>query len=149
VNEANSAQIGSMDASGNLAVNGSLTYATSNATASDRRLKRNIRKFEPRPLHRSVRFVSYTLKSNGWHGLGAVAQEMQTVAPEHVTTLQQDGKDYLGLDYTRAAYEQAMWSGQEIDRLAAKIAKLERKLARASIQPRQRGLLRLLLEAIW
>jgi hypothetical protein len=42
-----------------------------------------------------------------------------------------------------------MWAGQEIDRLSAKIEKLERKLARASIQPRQRGLLRLLLEAIW
>jgi hypothetical protein len=66
-----------------------------------------------------------------------------------VTTFQQEGKDYLGLDYTRAAYEQAMWAGREIDRLAAKIAKLERKLARASIHPRQRGLLRLLLEAIW
>lgn len=126
-----------------------LTCTTFNATSSDRRLKRNIREFKARPLHRSTRFVSYTLKANGWNGLGAIAQEVRKVAPEHVGEFEQDGKKYLSLNYAGMAYEQAMWAGHEIDRLTKRIDSLERKLARASIQPRRRGLLRLLLEAIW
>lgn len=128
---------------------GALTCATMNATSSDRRLKRDIKKFAPRPLHRSVPFVSYTLKENGWHGLGSIAQAMQKSAPEHVGEFDWHGKTRLSLNYAGAAYEQAMWTGQEIDRLTKRIDSLERKLARASIHPRQRGLLRLLLEAIW
>jgi hypothetical protein len=130
-------------------VSGSLTCTTLNATASDRRLKRNIRKFAARPLHRSVPFVSYTLKESGWQGLGSIAQKMQKTAPEHVGEFDWHGKTRLSLNYAGAAYEQSMWAGQEIDRLTKRIDSLERKLARASIQPRQRGLLRLLLEAIW
>jgi hypothetical protein len=128
---------------------GMVTCGTFNATSSDRRLKRNIRKFKPRPLHRTVPFVSYVLKENGWNGLGATAQSMQKTAPEHVGEFDWHGKTRLSLNYAGAAYEQAMWAGQEIDRLTKRIDSLERKLARASIHPRQRGLLRLLLEAIW
>src|SRR6185312_3492748 len=69
---------------GAVTCNGSITCTTMNATSSDRRLKRHIRKFKARPLHRSARFVSYTMKANGWHGLGSIAQDVQTVAPEHV-----------------------------------------------------------------
>ncbi|HJR11533.1 MAG TPA: tail fiber domain-containing protein [Rhodanobacteraceae bacterium] len=126
-----------------------LTCTTFNATSSDRRLKRNIRKFKARPLHRSVPFVSYTLKSNGWHGLGSVAQEVQKIAPEHVGEFDQGGKQYLSLNYAGMAYEQAIWAGQEIDRLTKRIAKLERALDRAKIEPRKRGFARRLLEAIW
>lgn len=128
---------------------GVFTCATMNATSSDRRLKRNIRKFKARPLHRSVPFVSYVLKESGWQGLGSTAQKMQETAPEHVGEFDWHGKTRLSLNYAGAAYEQAMWDGHEIDRLTKRIDSLERKLARASIQPRQRGLLRLLLEAIW
>lgn len=149
INSANTAVISSLDDSGNGAFSGSLTCATFNATASDRRLKRNVRKFKARPLHRTVPFVSYVLKESGWQGLGSIAQNVQKVAPEHVGEFEQDGKKYLSLNYAGMAYEQAMWAGHEIDRLTKRIDSLERKLARASIQPRQRGLLRLLLEAIW
>jgi hypothetical protein len=129
--------------------NGAFTALSANFTGSDRRLKRNIRKFKARPLHRTVPFVSYVLKENGWNGLGATAQSMQRTAPEHVGEFDWHGKTRLSLNYAGAAYEQAMWAGQEIDRLTKRIDSLERKLARASIHPRQRGLLRLLLEAIW
>jgi hypothetical protein len=74
---------------------------------------------------------------------------MQETAPEHVGEFDWHGKTRLSVNYAGAAYEQAMWAGHEIDRLTKRIDSLERKLARASIQPRQRGLLRLLLEAIW
>jgi len=132
-----------------LSVNGALTCTTFNATSSDRRLKRNIRKFKARPLHRSVSLVSYTLKESGWHGLGSVAQQMQQTAPEHVGEFDWHGKKRLSLNYAGAAYEQAIWAGQEIDRLTKRTAKLERALAKAKIEPRKRGFARRLLESIW
>jgi len=130
-------------------VSGLLTCTTFNATASDRRLKRNIRKFKARPLHRTVPFVSYVLKENGWHGLGSIAQRMRKTAPEHVGEFDWNGKTRLSLNYAGAAYEQAMWAGREIDLLTKRIDSLERKLARASIHPRRRSFVRRLLEAIW
>lgn len=128
---------------------GAVTCTTMNATSSDRRLKRNIRKFKPRPLHRCVPLVTYTLKENGWHGLGSIAQAMQKTAPEHVGEFDWHGKKRLSLNYAGAAYEQAMWAGHEIDRLSKHVAKLEQALARAKIEPRKRGFVRRLLEAIW
>jgi hypothetical protein len=127
----------------------SITATTANFTSSDRRLKRNIRKIAPRPLHRSVRFVGYTLKESGWYGLGSIAQNAKRYAPEHVGTFDKDGKTYYSLNYAGMAYEQAMWAGQEVDRLTKRIAKLERALDRAKIEPRKRGLVRRLLEKIW
>ena len=134
---------------GNVTVNGQFVCTTFNAVSSDRRLKRNIRKFKARPLHRATRFVSYTLKANGWNGLGAIAQEVRKVAPEHVGEFEQDGKKYLSLNYSGMAYEQATWAAQEVDRMTLRLAKLERDLARAKIAPRKRGFVRRLLEAIW
>jgi len=147
-----SGTIGSLfqvDTSGNGSVTGSWTCATFNATSSDRRLKRNIRKVAPRPLHRNVQFVGYTLKESGWYGLGSIAQNAKRYAPEHVGTFDKDGKTYYSLNYAGMAYEQAMWAGQEVDRLIKRIAKLERALDRAKIEPRKRGLVRRLLEKIW
>jgi hypothetical protein len=127
----------------------SITATTANFTSSDRRLKRNIRKAAPRPLHRSVKFVSYTLKESGWYGLGSIAQNAKRYAPEHIGTFDRDGKTYLSLNYAGMAYEQAMWAGQEVDRLTKRTAKLERALERTKIEPRKRGFVRRLLEAIW
>lgn len=138
-----------VDSTGSMTVSGSLTAVSANFTGSDRRLKRDIRKIAPRPLHRSVKFVGYTLKESGWYGLGATAQNAKRYAPEHVGTFQKDGKTYYSLNYAGMAYEQAVWDGQEIDRLTKRIAKLERALDRAKIEPRKRGFVRRLLEAIW
>ena len=123
---------------------GALTCTTFNASSSDRRLKRNIRKFKARPLHRLVPLVSYTLKSNGWSGIGSIAQKVQGVAPEHVGTFDQNGKTYLSLNYAGMAYEESIWAGLEIDRLAKRIVKLER-----SRLPKKPGFLRRLMAAIW
>lgn len=132
-----------------LSVNGALTATTANFTSSDRRLKKGIRKVAPRPLHRNVRFVSYMMKDSGWCGLGSIAQNARRYAPEHVGTFDRDGKTYLSLNYAGMAYEQAMWAGQEVDRLTKRLAKLERALDRARIEPRKRGFVRRVLEAIW
>lgn len=130
--------------SGSLTTSGSFTCTTFNASSSDRRLKRNIRKFKARPLHRSVPFISYVLRENGWYGLGSVAQSMRKTAPEYVGEFDWHGKTRLSLNYAGAAYEQAMWAGQEIDRLAKRIAKLER-----SRLPRKAGFLKSLWEKVW
>jgi len=136
-----SAPGGTMTTVASIDSSGGFTCTTMNATSSDRRLKRNIRKFAPRPLHRSVPFVSYVLKENGWHGLGSIAQRMQNTAPEHVGEFDWHGKKRLSLNYAGAAYEQAMWAGRELDRqakliekqaklitkLEARLAKLERR----------------------
>lgn len=129
--------VATLDGSGNFATNGGVTCTTMNATSSDRRLKRDIKNIEPRPLHRSVPFVSYVLKESGWHGLGSIAQRMQKTAPEHVGEFDWHGKKRLGLNYAGAAYEESMWAGRELDRQAkliekqAKlIAKLEARLAK-------------------
>lgn len=109
---------------------GAITCATFNATSSDRRLKRDVRKVDPRPLHRSVGFVSYVLKENGWHGLGSIAQVMQTSAPEHVGEFSWHGMTRLNVNYAGAAYEQAMWAGRELDRQALLIEKQAKIIAK-------------------
>lgn len=136
-------------ANGNTTVAGSLTYTTSNATGSDRRLKRDIKRLDARPLHRKIAYVEFTRIADDSYGRGAIAQAVKRHAPEYVTTFQFKGKSRYALDYQSMAYEQAMWAGAEIDRMAARLAKLERDLARAKIKPRERGLVRRLLERVW
>lgn len=137
INDAYTSAIMTLDDVGNGTFTGSLTCATWNATGSDRRLKRNIRKVEPRPLHRSVPFVSYDLKIDGSHGRGAIAQAVQKVAPDYVGTFKVGRATRLSIDKQSMAYEQAIWAGHELDRQAklierqAKlIAKLEARLAK-------------------
>lgn len=148
-NDAFTTNVLTLSDAGDLTINGSLTYTTSNATLSDSRLKRNIRKANLRPLHRHTKFVSYTLKDSGWHGLGSIAQNVKLHAPEYVGTFEKNGKTYLSLNYTGMAFEQSLWAGQEVDRLSLRLGKLERALKRAKIVPRKRGLVRRLLEAVW
>lgn len=118
-----------LDTNGNFAANGALTCTTMNATGSDRRLKRDIKKVDPRPLHRAVPFVRYVLKDNGWHGLGSIAQVMKKAAPEHVGEFDCHGKTRLSLNYAGAAYEQAMWAGLALDKALDRIKVLEKRLA--------------------
>lgn len=128
---------------------GAVTCTTMNATSSDRRLKRNIRKFHARPLHRELRMVSYELRADGTPGIGVIAQELQAIEPVYVGTFIKDCREYLSIDKASLAYEQAVWAAQEVDRLTARVAKLEQALERAKIEPRQRGFVRRVLESIW
>lgn len=130
-------------------ITGLLTCTTFNGTSSDRRLKRNIRKADPRPLHRSIPYVSFERIADGSRGRGAIAQKVQKFDPVYVGTFEIGGKKRLSIDQAGMAYEQAMWAGDEVDRLTQRVAKLERALDSAKIEPRKRGFCRRVLEAIW
>ena len=123
--------------SGGINVSGAVTCTTMNATGSDRRLKRNIRKADARPLHRAIPYVSFERRADGSHGRGAIAQAVQKFEPAYVGTFEVKGKQRLSLDYQSMAYEQAIWAGRELDRQAkliekqaGLIAKLEARLAK-------------------
>jgi hypothetical protein len=121
-----------INASGNITTAGVLTCNTFNAVASDRRLKTDIRRVDPRPLHRFIRFVSYTLKIDGSKGKGPLAQSVKKFDPAYVGEFETKGKKRnvkrLSIDKQSMAYEQAMWAGHEIDRQAKLIAKLLKRV---------------------
>lgn len=109
-------------------VSGALTATTMNATGSDRRLKRNIRRVDPRPLHRAIRYVSFDRKADGSHGRGAIAQDARNTAPEYVGDFDWHGEKRLNFDYAGAGYEQAVWASTELDKALDRIKKLEARL---------------------
>lgn len=124
-------------AASSIVANCGVTATTWNATASDRRLKRDIKKREPRPLHRKVPYVGYIWRANRKAGIGSIAQSLRKVAPEHVHEFKLGRATRLNIDYGAAAYEQSMWAGGELDRQAnliekqsKLIAKLEARLAK-------------------
>lgn len=135
LNDAVTVNLFAMDDNGNVTLNGGLTATTANFTASDLRLKQDVQAFEPRPLHRSLPFVGYTLTVDGSRGLGVIAQDLKRAEPLYTGTFEKDGQTYMSVDKASAAYEQAMWCGRELDRLAAKIE--------------GKGWLRRFLERLW
>lgn len=124
-----------------LAASGGVSCLTMNATGSDIRLKDDVKAFAPRPLHRLLAslpgthgaIVSYTHRVDHAYRIGPIAQDMERVEPAYMGTIeieegQVEGVDagtYKTVDKASAAYEQAMWAGQEIDRLLARIEALE------------------------
>ena len=71
------------------------------STYSSRRFKTNIQTL-PDALDKveRLRGVSYTLKANGKHEIGVIAEEVGAVVPE-VVTWEANGKDARSVDYTR------------------------------------------------
>ena len=120
---------------------GAVNCLTMNATASDIRLKDDVEPFAPRPLHRLLAelpdshgaVVSYTHRVDHARRVSVIAQDMDRVEPAYTGTIevkvgQVEGiaaGTYKTVDKASAAYEQAMWAGQEIDRLLARIEALE------------------------
>ncbi len=109
--------------SGSVTFTGGVT-ATGYNTASDETLKAGInRSAAPRDLS-SVPYATWShLRGTPVQGRGAIAQDMRGVAPEHVHEAP-DGT--LGIDYSLAAYEQAMFN-------RGRIAQLEARMARAGV----------------
>jgi hypothetical protein len=130
-----------LDKIGALTIVGAFSCLTFNATSSDIRLKDDVEPFAPRPLHRLLAelpdshgaVVSYTHRVDHAHRISMIAQDMERVEPAYVGTMEiQEGQvegiaagTYKTVDKSGAAYEQAMWAGQEIDRLLARIEALE------------------------
>jgi hypothetical protein len=133
------------DGSGNVALSGSINCLTINATGSDIRLKTDVQTVAARPLHRLLAalpdshgaLTSYVHRADKARRLGPIAQDMERVEPAYMGTIeltagQVEGVPagtYKTVDKTSAAYEQAMWAGQEIDRLHGIIDAMQARLA--------------------
>lgn len=107
----NASRLGSVDAAnfvrndqngnitGNLTVSGTVSAADLNST-SDRNLKDNIESIENgMDILKSIRGVSFNWKGNGNRAYGVIAQEIEEVIPEAVTTTEAGDKymNYLQL----------------------------------------------------
>jgi hypothetical protein len=122
-----------------------ISCLTINASSSDIRLKSGVEPAAPRPLHRLLAELpdthgalsTYIHKADHKRRLGPIAQDMERVEPAYMGTIdisegQVDGVEagtYKTVDKASAAYEQAMWSGQEIDRLHDIIGQLQERLS--------------------
>lgn len=96
--------------------NGTVT-ATNFTATSDKRLKKNVAKRNPRDLSSMLTFKWWKWRRDDAVGLGLVAQDVQAVAPEYVQT-SDDGK--LSIDKAGIALEAVM-------ALADRVRKLEGK----------------------
>jgi hypothetical protein len=138
---ASSAGQTTISATGAITASGAFSCLTFNATGSDIRLKNGVKLFAPRPLHRLLSalpdshgaIVSYIHRVDGAYRIGPIAQDMERVEPAYMGTIEiEEGQvegiaagTYKTVDKASAAYEEAMWAGQEIDRLLARIEALE------------------------
>jgi hypothetical protein len=105
---------------------GAFTAATGNFTSSDRRLKENIVPVDPRPLHRDPEaLVTYDWRDGRGAGRSPIAQAVQAIVPAYVHVYDEDG--HLAVETGRAAYEQGIWCGREIDKLLIRVAALEER----------------------
>lgn len=113
-------------AGGNFVAHSGRIVAASGFQPSDRRLKKNIRKADARPLWRGFGFKQWDMRESGEHQLGPVAQDLQKVAPDRVITYDHGvGRrkaKRLAVDYAGSAFEMAYSAGQEVDRLHEKVA---------------------------
>ena len=124
-----------------ISASGAITCLTMNATSSDIRLKDGVKTFDPRPLHRLLAalpgthgaITSYTHRVDHAYRIGPIAQDIERIEPAYMGTIDiEEGQvegiaagTYKTVDKASAAYEQAMWAGQEIDRLLKRIEALE------------------------
>jgi hypothetical protein len=105
------------DASGNLSIGGTL-YASRGFQPSDKRLKKHIKKIDPRPLWRELNFKEWDWKNpkDGGHDVGVIAQDVQAVAPEYVDFFNPHGRrNVMGVDKVALSMELAFAAGNVAD----------------------------------
>lgn len=96
-------------------------YTLSNYnTSSDRRLKENIQFYELDALDllNQVRYVSFDWKKDKKHAFGFIAQEVQAIFPDLITTT---GNGYLGYDPTLYTH----FIGMSVQQLYRKVIELQ------------------------
>lgn len=96
-------------------------YTLSNyKTSSDRRLKENIQFYELNALDllNQVRYVSFDWKKDKKHAFGFIAQEVQAIFPDLITTT---GNGYLGYDPTLYTH----FIGMSVQQLYRKVIELQ------------------------
>ncbi len=89
-------------------------------TSSDRRLKENIQFYELNALDllNQVRYVSFDWKKDKKHAFGFIAQEMQAIFPDLITTT---GNGYLGYDPNLYTH----FIGMSVQQLYRKVIELQ------------------------
>lgn len=107
---------------GTFIVSGTITGGSYN-TLSDERLKSNVRRSQaPRDLTSTSLATWDSLRGIPVQGRGLIAQDLRQVAPEYVNEAP-DGS--LGVDYGRAALEQAWFTTEQLRRLEQRLSALE------------------------
>jgi hypothetical protein len=111
-------------------------------TYSSRRFKTNIQTL-PDALAKveKLRGVSYTLKSNGKHEIGVIAEEVGAVVPE-VVKYEPNGKDATGVDYDRLTallIEAIKQQQRELDQLSVKLNVAVRRINTQQRQMRRQA----------
>lgn len=99
-------------------------YTLSNYnTSSDRRLKENIQFYELNALDllNQVRYVSFDWKKDKKHAFGFIAQEVQAIFPDLITTT---GNGYLGYDPNLYTH----FIGMSVQQLYRKVVELENEV---------------------
>lgn len=99
-------------------------YTLSNyKTSSDRRLKENIQFYELNALDllNQVRYVSFDWKKDKKHAFGFIAQEVQAIFPDLITTT---GNGYLGYDPNLYTH----FIGMSVQQLYRKVVELENEI---------------------
>ena len=92
-------------------------YATAFYASSDKRLKENIKEFEPKNSILNLPVVEFDFKDSGKHQIGCIAQDLQKLFPELVEA-RDDG--YLTIEENKLVYLLLL----EIKKLNAKIDNL-------------------------
>ena len=97
-------------------------YATAFYASSDKRLKENIKEFEPKNSILNLPVVEFDFKDSGKHQIGCIAQDLQKLFPELVET-RDDG--YLTIEENKLVYLLLL----EIKKLNQRINILETNLS--------------------
>ena len=97
-------------------------YATAFYASSDKRLKENIKEFEPKNSILNLPVVEFDFKDSCKHQIGCIAQDLQKLFPELVET-RDDG--YLTIEENKLVYLLLL----EIKKLNQRINILETNLS--------------------
>jgi hypothetical protein len=119
---------GGLTARMTLSAAGALTAGTANFTASDKRLKKNIVKVEPQPLHRDIDLVEFDLIHANLHSRSVIAQSVLAKQKLYVNNIPKsmnaDPKDqtqYFGVDRPGLGLEIAMWAAHGVDEILRRL----------------------------
>jgi len=104
---------------GAITTNGS---ATSYTTASDYRLKQDLKEYNGLDLISKIKTYDYQWKSDNTRSFGVIAHELQEIIPQAVNG-EKDGKDMQGVDYSKLVPILV----KSIQELEARIKQLENK----------------------
>ena len=96
-------------------------YATAFYASSDKRLKKNIKEFEPKNSILNLPVVEFDFKDSNIHQIGCIAQDLQKICPELVTT---NADGYLSISENKLSYLLLL----ELKKLNNRVTELEQKL---------------------